>query len=416
MNPAINRSRVEKAKSPQKKDIITNAQNVLKLVTGFIGTIALLGIPAVSWQFYRYDIPVQFISSEHIIRASILPAIAIAVIFLFWLLSRRELLNPKHPDIALMWPKLLPIPVLLLSVIMVLIGYLSVLGWIAWGIGWLLVLIFTDLIAVSDIELRRFLLGTSLLSVIFLFGFAWLYLTDKDKFRSLIAQRLSVNSNQMFETSEADDISKDDSTLAKSETNIMPKDQSKFVKGLFSFGIALLSFGFPFISFYLFRSLISKLGFEQLNWVRPQDLIVLIIAWIGLMALLLFFEWVEETQSRNSDWQTIGMFYFHAIFVLFASVIITAYSYWYPHLPSYLGGGELDKVSVWVGLDGYPMELTSKLSNARCRVESDEEVVYCENIFILFMDSKHTIFTDSETFPGESFILKSDNIKAFYSQ
>ena len=103
-------------------------ENLLRFGGLFIVAITVLGLPAVLLQFYRLNVPINFLSRTEALRAGVLPAIFLSVILLYLYWCAEQISKAGASPVGVVFA-LLPFFALM---VLVLVGYLSFVVAIVW--------------------------------------------------------------------------------------------------------------------------------------------------------------------------------------------------------------------------------------------------------------------------------------------
>ncbi len=363
--------------------IISKVESYLKLLAAGAGLITALGFPAVYIQFSRLNIPGQFVSYDQVIRAGVVPAMALALLglYIYWGLSEFQR-GKKAEDMYSLAPLGLLIGLLFLSMFIVwFAGFISFFVLVFWGLAWII----SRVLGFGAGDRDLLYLAVALL---FVFLLAEAFVLPR-VFRRWGNDKPPADQKSTFE-------------------DFNPK---RFIL-LWTLLAAIV---FPSVSMGLLYlcKIVLQLWDPKLSGLIANDNIVLfgvaVLFDISLFGALFLIYMPMQSPTRSE--RTQGIVAFALTVLVIYLVLVGVYSYvFYPRIPASLGGGQLASIVYWIDKQEFPQTLVAKLAKAKFVEESN--LIRCEGIYLVYANSDIVIVADQSEPPASSFLVPRDKIKA----
>ena len=374
-----------------KSTFLDNFEKILKLLASGAIVIAVMGIPAVYNQYIHYHVPSHFITYDQILKAGIFPTILLFTLGYYLYKTIQHQRNAGYKVKILLFEN--PLLGYLLFGPPIIAFAISFISWIFWylitPLFWLINLFYNS----SSLDLWRLMIST-------LLGFLFIAYSIID----------SVKKEKKADESKSKQVNSKALKKGKSKLGeVVDEKALKQIRRAFLF-LAVISIIFIPLSIITFKWYLSKI---ELSYIIPDYINVYNIAiWLGILMLLLsFIIFTRELMIIKA--KTI-----HAlvnslnIMIIFVIFLLTTYFYsieLYPRLPNILGGGKLEKITIWIDKNDFPEDL---LKNFQSKNGLDESMIRIDNILLLHIDTENIILVHQKNGVSVGSLIPRDKLKA----
>lgn len=376
----------------------------LKFSVGAVGLVAALGFPAVYLQFWNFHVPTIFVQYERALRAGILPAITLAVTFLYMHLAGKEFRARKAENTEGDVPIALS-PLFLLA----LIGFLLIIGVWFLGILSLFVLFFYWIVGIVVRFTGLQIEGWSILYV----AVASLFITLATQ-SFIIARMKRRGLGRWFPTKFNDrerETGKRSFGYARATLEKLLEKPYRFVL-IWTLGAMFMFPAFSIGFLYSIRELLGVLAVPFVGFLDNAHILMLgllIFLVISVFGIVMLITTMLESNEASVKKRAL---YVLAVAVFFAYCVATGlYAYeFYPKLPQELGGGRPISAVLWLDKQGVPEDLATRMP--RSRFVKEDEMIRCESIYLVCLDDHVAIVSDSSVVPVATVVLQRGSIRA----
>ena len=350
-----------------------------------------MGLPAVNIQYARYSIPTALITYDEILRAGVLPTVALALVaaYLYWV--HKESRAPKRTSRAslllqvVMWPIVLPLTLALFTA--VLCFYVLAL----WGALWL----FARPFGYFDISFtnRDLLKGAAVLLVPMIGLFVWAVVRSNDEAKPEPTAAAG--------------------TQGGARTDPVRGYLRKFLESPREVPIHVLAMGVVSLPLALvLYALIVKVvlylwepGWSDLftYWYAIGGAVIVGLLYLTMAVLFIALGWMKDADGSK---RILG---FVAVAVILSTAYVSLAAYYsyriYPWLPRGFGGGRADGVVVWVSSDS-----ALGLPKSSACVPAGANAVRCQGLSLLLADSDKVLLVTRPGGSMEGVLLSRDDV------
>jgi hypothetical protein len=372
----------EHSNDAERHGLLTWLENLLKLTTAGVGLIAGIGLPAVAIHLAHFGVPLGTATYYDVLRAGILPALALAIIAMYCIVAGRALKRMSWREFLGLHSWLL-LPLLLPVYILLLVGGLSGLLVEVWVILLPIRALFGRL---SGIHVsNRYLLIASGGVLLVLILVLLLVLRKKSPRAPKVLRK---RQNKAVASNVPDPLSPTFFTLFLLACALMPLPTMYFIKWL--------------------------LHIWDPNLGKTIHHTYILLAAVGCgVVLTLFMAGLFVAISASSDKKDAGK-HRRTIFGIAAAAYLAfevSYSMWvYPRLYSGLGGGRPRPATLWLKQEDDGRDIATVLANSH--ITGADRLQRVDHVFILLDGEQNVVLTDTDRGPGKAILVSKTRLMA----
>jgi hypothetical protein len=373
-------------------------ETALKVATAGLGLVAAIGLPAVAVQLARYGVPLATASYPDVLRAGILPAIALLLVTLYCMVASTAL--KKHGwRRFLRQHSLLLLPLLIPSwfvLVAGLVAYALIAGWgLLWALRWVATGLTSFQATDRDLLFAAGSVELVLLLLVLLARVTRRYWADRrGRFWSWLAG--------MFDESR----SNSDGAPAPSQEATDKKDDE-----------TLRWLIFPMLLLMFLLVLYSLKGLLHIWNPAFSSLLPHRLVWLGSTVMgslfAVFFAVSLLTDSKSSDQLPSRKSWIAVLCIAGVAYLLfeLGYSTWgYPRLYSGLGGGRPYPVTLWLKSDDSASDIMLRFRNVRVTTMGGSTRV--DSLMVLYGGDATLLVTDASVGPADALQLNRVRLTA----
>lgn len=416
--------RAQENKATSSPNFLIRVENILKIVTGGAVVTAIIGLPAVYFQYAKFGIPTSFITYDQVLQAGVAPALILFFVAAYIYLAIGEFKIGASKMGAFMLPRFLFSPIPVLVFLVAIVGLVAGATWIWWHFLWPFFWVLTKLgVSVSERFHLYFATGFGVSNTIFpiIWGYVsrfiipwWEKVCARISFLNKFFGRYLAHRKQTRDARKE----KLAQRVQSNEGASRPKGQQKKEEGskfrnllYLTGGVALyLLFGLYSIRWYI----ISQLGLDFPILVEHDDVFFYVLTGtlgtLSFMTLGLTWSYMhsEENMTKRLLVTSLNIF----IVLALSTVAIWYYSlHLYPNIPAAFGGGRSEPIVLWFPEKDFSKDVVDRLQNSNCVTIGS--VVRCGELYLFHMGTKYVILTDTRNDATNAILIPKDKIQAF---
>lgn len=392
---------------PKRSDWTDRLARLASLVGSIIGLIAALGFPSASLQYFRLEVPIQFLSYDRVLRAGVLPAMALILLafglFCIGYFAPRQ--GPRYKRLSSFdfegtpWSvRLLLYPLMFILISAFAIAFLLVasgtLVWIAYPFVWIA---------------RTFGLAImfgALVGALAIFSIGFVLWSQKTMRRRMSSQERATSSPTAArpDVASAQDRATMDADVEQPEAEPANSDSAEGVPfaGLYQgFMFGVLTLGALFTLRLAFQSWFGL----RLNFLSPT-LILGVAAAVAVIIYAAFFSQTTIPAFSSHDRTTrllartelviAGLLIYGSFGWLYADLF-------YENVPQIFGGGRPASISAEISMHELSTDLSVALPTAQCSRQGTSWV--CKNLYLVDAGGANWVVADAPESRGHAIVI-----------
>ena len=381
--------------------LLGRVESILKFVTAGLGLVAAIGLPAVSIQLARYDVPVSTAGYQDVLRAGILPAAVLVAVSAYCIAAGRILTRLGLREFLSMHSLIL-LPLLVPAYLLAVVGVLCLGLLYVWGLLWLLALALESLSSIQLSNRQLLITAAALIATGAVLALAF-----------KLTERYWANRRGAFWDVLRNVLVRPQEQPAKAQATQESTDgvEAKEPDSKTSWLLGLIFLPFLVLLLYSIKGALHVWDPEVGELLTHGY--VLLAALASGMIFAMFFAGVmlsnsaapgmKGTRRQKRAVVAVAM----VVYVLFALV----YSTWgYPLLYAGLGGGRPQPIILWLKQDDSADDIRTVLKETK--VSSTGTLKRVDHSFVLLSGADDLLLTDKPAGGGKALLVSRSRLMA----